>query len=58
MTKVRAEKTKAQKSMNSECLITIDKLNYDDLKELLEDFKNVTNAKEIKEGKFNVEFIE
>ena len=54
---VRTEKSKAKKPMNAECIITINKLNYEDLKEVLEDFKGVTNAKEIKTGKFNVEFI-
>ena len=55
--KIRAEKTKAKKSMNVECVLTIPKQNYEDLKEMLEDLKNVTNAKEIKKGKkFKVEF--
>jgi valyl-tRNA synthetase len=56
LTKIRAEKTKAKKSMNTECILTINKINYEDLKELLEDLKNVTNAKKIKTGKFKVEF--
>ncbi|MFH1325824.1 MAG: valine--tRNA ligase [archaeon] len=57
LTKVRAEKSKAQKPMNAECIITINKPNYEDLKKILEDLKDVTNAKEIREGKFKVEFI-
>ncbi len=57
LTQVRAEKTKARKSMNTECILTINKIHYEDLKKVLDDFKNVTNAKEIKEGKFKVEFI-
>jgi len=57
LTQVRAEKTKAQKPMNAECLITVSEIQYKDLKLVLEDFKNVTNAKEIKIGKFKVEFI-
>ena len=57
LSKIRAEKTKAQKSMNSECILTISKLNIEDLRDMLEDLKNVTNAKEIKEGKFKVEFV-
>jgi len=56
LSKVRQEKTKAKKPMNAECILTIDKINYKDLKEVLNDFKNVTNASEIKEGKFKVEF--
>jgi valyl-tRNA synthetase len=54
---VRKWKTKKQKSMNSECIITIPKKNKTGLRGMLEDFKSVTNAKEIKEGKFKVEFI-
>lgn len=57
LTRVRAEKTKSQKPMNSECILTITKVNKEDLKEMLEDLKNVTNAREIKEGKeFKIEF--
>ncbi|MCK4647555.1 valine--tRNA ligase [Candidatus Pacearchaeota archaeon] len=57
LTQIRAEKTKAKKPMNAECILTINKINYEDLKEVLEDLKNVTNAKEIKSGKqFKVEF--
>jgi len=55
--KIRAEKTKAKKSMNTECILTISKINYKDLKNVMEDLMAVTNAKEIKEGKFKVEFI-
>ena len=55
--KVRKWKSKEKKAMNAECILIIDKINYKDLKEMLDDFKNVTNAKEIKEGKqFRVEF--
>ena len=44
--------------MNVEIKLTLDKEDYALMKMgLLEDLKNVTNAKEIKEGKFNVEFI-
>jgi len=58
LTQVRIEKTKVQKPMNAECILTLNKLNYEDLKGMLEDFKNVTNAKEIKSGEnFRVEFI-
>ncbi|MFH1452271.1 MAG: valine--tRNA ligase [archaeon] len=56
LSRVRAEKTSAQKPMNSECILTIDNTNYGDLKEALEDLAAVTNAKEIKQGKFKVEF--
>ncbi len=55
---VRAEKTKAKKSMNSECILILDEASQILIKgSLLEDLKNVTNAKEIKKGKnFKVEF--
>ena len=55
---VRQEKTRAQKSMNSEIILTLPKKYVEGtLGGLLEDFKNVINAKEIKKGKFKVEFI-
>jgi valyl-tRNA synthetase len=57
LTKIRKEKTTAQKPMNSECIITLPKENYENLKNIMEDFRNVTNASEIKQGKFGVEFI-
>ena len=54
---IRTAKTKAQKPMNAECIITLNKIDYLALKGMLDDFKNVTNAKEIKQGrKFKVEF--
>lgn len=58
LTKIRQEKTKSQKPMNAECTIVLDKKNYKALGKMLEDLQNVTNAKEIKEGKFKVEFTE
>jgi valyl-tRNA synthetase len=55
---VRQEKSKNQKAMNSEVVLTLSRITYDNVKEFLEDLKNVTNSKEIKEGKeFKVEFI-
>tara|TARA_Y100000310_G_scaffold107162_2_gene105598 strand:+ start:1433 stop:3793 length:2361 start_codon:yes stop_codon:yes gene_type:complete len=57
LTKVRTEKTNSHKSMNAECIITLSATHKKDLGEKLEDFKNVTNAKEIKTGKFNVKFV-
>ena len=57
LTKVRIEKTKAQKSMNSECVLTLEEKAYKKIQDMLKDLKNVTNAKEIKVGKnFKVEF--
>jgi len=59
LAKVRQEKSRSQKPMNSEIILTF---NKDEIRifsqELLEDLKNVTNAKEIREGKFKVEFVE
>jgi len=54
--KIRQEKTKAKKSMNAECIITISKEKYELIKEMFEDLKDVMNAKEIKQGKFKVKF--
>jgi len=57
LTKVRQEKTTAQKSMNSEITLTLPKEVMQNLEEALEDLKAVTAAKEIKQGEFKVEFI-
>ncbi len=56
LSKIRHEKTKAKKPMNSEIILTIGK-EYNELKEILNDLKNVANAVEIKKGKFKVEFL-
>ncbi|MFA5953064.1 MAG: valine--tRNA ligase [Candidatus Pacearchaeota archaeon] len=57
LSKVRAEKTKFQKPMNAECILTLNKEEIKKLSEVLDDLKNVTNAKEIKTGSnFKVEF--
>jgi len=58
VSKIRAEKTKAQKPMNAECSIDLHEGDYMLLKnKFLDDLKNVTNAKEIKEAKvFKVKF--
>jgi len=58
LSKIRQEKTKAKKSMNAEIILTLEKEKISSLKEMLQDLKDVTNAKEIKEGRFKVEFIE
>jgi valyl-tRNA synthetase len=54
--KIRKVKSDEKKSMNAEIILTLDKKEIEKLEEMIGDLKNVTNAKEIKEGKFNVEF--
>lgn len=54
---VRMAKSKAQKSMKAEIILTVEKEKLEKLKPFLNDFKNVTCAKEIKTGKFDVKFI-
>jgi len=56
ISKIRKIKSESKKSMNSPIILTLDKKICDALKELLPDLKSVTNAREIKEGKFKVEF--
>jgi valyl-tRNA synthetase len=56
LAKVRQEKTNAKKSMKSEIILYLDKNKQDILKDMLKDLKAVCNAKEIKQGKFKVEF--
>ncbi len=55
--KVRMAKSKAQKSMKTEIILTVEKKDMKILEDVLEDLKAVTNAKEIKEGKFGVEVL-
>ena len=54
--KVRKEKSKSKKPMNSEIILTIEKKQKESLKGLLEDLKAVTNSLKIEEGNFFVEF--
>jgi len=56
LAKIRSEKTKAQKSMNSEIILTLPEDDIKILTVLVEDLKDVANATEIKEGKFKVDF--
>ena len=58
ISEVRQEKSKAQKSMKSEIILTLDKDAHELLRNVLKDLKAVTNASEINQGKFNVEFVE
>lgn len=57
ISRIRKIKTENKKPMNAEIILDIDKENYTTLKEFLPDLKAVTNAKEIKAGKFKVEFV-
>jgi valyl-tRNA synthetase len=59
LSSVRQEKTRLKLPMNSEIILTMDKDYLKNLEEwdMVEHFKDVTNAKEIKTGKFKVEFI-
>ena len=57
LTKIRTEKTNNKKSMNSEIILTLEKKDKEKLEDVLDDLKDVMNVKEIKEGKFEVEFI-
>ena len=53
---VRKFKSENNKSLKAEIILTLDKKDQKDFKNLLNDLKAVTNAKEIKFGKFRVEF--
>ncbi len=58
VSKVRQEKSKNKKAMNSEIILTLSRVTYDNLKNVLEDLKDVTNAMEIKQSdKLGVEFV-
>ena len=54
---VRKTKAKAQKSMKAEITLTLKKETKELLGLMMDDLKSVTNAKEIKEGEFKVEFL-
>ena len=55
--RVRQEKTKAKKPMNAEINLSLSREDLKGIGEMIEDLKDVTGAKEIKEGKFKVEFV-
>jgi len=57
LSRVRQEKTKKQKSMKSGIILSLGKKEYVDLKSLLDDLKDVTNAQDIVEGNFLVKFV-
>lgn len=57
ISKVRKIKSENQKSMNAEIILTLDNRDIEGLGEVIEDLRNVTNAREIREGEFKVEFV-
>ncbi|MBU0959338.1 MAG: valine--tRNA ligase [Nanoarchaeota archaeon] len=57
ISKIRQEKTKSKKPMNAECFLSLPKKDKEKLKDVLDDLKDVMNIKDIKEGKFKVEFL-
>jgi len=57
LTAVRQQKSIAQKSMKAEIILTIEKEKIKALENVLDDFKAVSGAKEIKEGNFKIEFL-
>jgi valyl-tRNA synthetase len=56
LSRIRKEKSKANKPMNAKIILTIPKKEKNVLAGMWEDLKNVTNASDIGEGKFKVEF--
>jgi len=57
ITKARQYKAKNKKSLKVEIILTLEKQTIKELKPFLKDIKAVTNAKEIKEGKFNIKIV-
>lgn len=57
LSSIRQEKSNNKKPMNSEIILTIQSKDFEKLKNMLEDLKDVANAKEIKQGEFKVEFV-
>ncbi len=54
---VRQFKSKSQKSLKAEIILTIESDKLLELEPVLNDLKAVTSAKEIREGKFDIKFI-
>ncbi len=57
LAQVRQAKSKAQKSMNSEIILSLDKEDLTLIEKVKEDLMAVTGAKEINEGEFKVVFV-
>ncbi len=58
LSKIRQFKAANKKSLKTMISLSIEKEKYDKLKGVMEDFKAVTNAKEIKEGVFSINLLE
>ncbi len=52
--KARQYKTKNKKSLKTEIILTLEKEKIKELSDFMQDIKAVTNAKEIKQGKFSI----
>lgn len=57
ISQVRKIKSEHNKSVKAEIVLHLDESIHVHLKDVLEDLRTVTNAKEIKTGKFKVEFV-
>ncbi len=57
LARIRQEKTRAQKSMKTEVVLTLPSEEEKKLNGMIDDLKAVINAKEIKKGDFGVEFV-
>jgi len=55
--RIRGEKSNAKKSMRSEIKVSLDKETHKKLEGMIDDLSNVTNATNISEGEFGVEFV-
>ena len=58
ISKIRQEKSNAQKAMNTSINLTLRSVELELFSGFIEDLKNVTGAVEISEGEFGVEFVE
>jgi valyl-tRNA synthetase len=57
ISKIRQEKSQAKKSVKAEINLTLDKKISEMLEGTINDLKSTVNAKEIKSGRFKVEFL-
>jgi valyl-tRNA synthetase len=57
LSEVRQYKAKNQKSLKAEIILTLEKEKLKAIKPVLDDLKAVCNAKDIKEGKFEIKFL-